>query len=175
MIIVKYDPSYMSLLINMHILKKPRFDTLAATSGLMRYPDDDIVLFWDARNALFVKTSFSSRLLPVKGKIDIPKDFRGKIHVTAFGFLGVRRAEIIISKPVLQTTPRLSATSGAKLIFPSPTILSDHFPAHLSSFSFTGNSFEYKPMSIKVDLASQLKQTEKLAVKIELPEIDIFK
>jgi len=172
---VKYDHFHMSPLINMHITRKPQFDALAATSGHMRYPNDDIILFWSARNALFVKTSFSSRLLPVKGKLEIPREFRGKIKVTAFGYLGVRREEVIISQSALQTIPKLSATSDAKPISWSPKILPDHFPTRLSSFNFIGSSLEYKPMDIKVDLAVQLKQTEKLAVKIELPEIDIFK
>jgi hypothetical protein len=142
----------------------------------MHYPGDDHLLIWKVKNALFIRTSIDNRLLAPEGTTIVPKTYsKDQIRVTAYGIGGIVSQIVPFISSDIHSVPNLHRISSSLPVFHEIKLEPNRLPKAVAAYGPPG-PVKLIPLAVSTtQLAQRLKQNSEANVKIDLPEIDIFK
>lgn len=162
------------------VFRKPRFISLLSTGTPFHFPKDQILVKWEVRGALFVKTSITGQRYATTKTITLPVNHGYKqITVTAVGILGKTTKTLVLRDSVLETAPNFADMHRVQLHSKEFTVGPSKLPSKVgidAKFKFL-DSQKVKLIQVisAVHIHSDNGTMGNLSgLKINLPEINIY-
>jgi len=162
------------------VFRKPRFISLLSTGTPFHFPKDQILVKWEVRGALFVKTNIAKKRYSTTQTIALPVNHGYKqITVTAVGAFGKTTKIIALQDSILDTAPKFEDIQQAQLHSQEITVGHSQLPSKIGIEAKLKFLDSQRVNLTQVDPAMYIHSDNGTmgnlsGLKINLPEINIY-